>query len=209
MEEIERVLACSNGHTKNIILVALNTGLRLREILNMKWENVNLYQDYITLRNTKSRKVRVIPMNQEVRNVFVSIDKTENPYVFFDPITGKPFNHIRTSFANTLKRAGISGFRFHDRRHTAATYMVLGGADLASVKEILGHSTIEMTMRYSHPTPESKLKAVNALGIFKTEYSQNEEYTKTLTIREASESAHFLPTRENIGDEQVVVSSCQ
>lgn len=77
--------------------------------------------------------------------------------------------------------------------------MVLGGADLATVKEILGHSTIEMTIRYSHPTPGSKLKAVNALGIFRTKDVQGEGYLQTLTTREASESAHFLPTWGNVG----------
>lgn len=102
--EIERLLACSNGHTRNIILLTLNTGMRLREILNMKWEDVNLFQGCITLRNTKNNKARIVPMNLEVKDVFQSIQKTENPYVFYDGRTGKPFNHIRTSFAKVLKR---------------------------------------------------------------------------------------------------------
>ncbi|HHT9134604.1 MAG TPA: tyrosine-type recombinase/integrase [Candidatus Avalokitesvara rifleensis] len=209
LEEIERLLACSNGHTRNIIILALNTGMRLREMLNIKWEDVNLIQGHITLRNTKNGRTRIVPMNQSVKNVIQSIEKTENAYVFYDRRTGKPFNHIRTSFAKVLKKASISGFRFHDLRHTAATYMVLGGADLATVKEILGHSTIDMTMRYSHPTPESKLKAVNTLGIFRTKDAQVEGHLKTLTTHEALESAHFLPTWEKVGHTQIVASPCQ
>jgi site-specific recombinase XerD len=62
-----------------------------------------------------------------------------------------------------LKRAGLVDVRFHDCRHTAATMMVMSGVDLATVKEILGHSSIEMTMRYAHPTSEGKMNAVKAL----------------------------------------------
>ena len=159
LEEVNRLLTCSNGHTKDIILLALNTGMRLREILGLKWEDVNLYQGHIKIKHSKNGKLRVVPVNLQVKETLSKIERFENPYVFFDSRTGKPYNHIRTSFARALKKAGISGFRFHDLRHTAATYMVLGGADLATVKEVLGHSSIEMTMRYSHPTPESKVKS--------------------------------------------------
>lgn len=209
LEEIERLLACSNGHTRNIILVALNTGMRLREILGMKWEDVNLLQGHITLRNTKNGKGRTVAMSEEVGEVLKLVKKTENPYVFYDPKTGKPFNHIRTSFGKALERADISGFRFHDLRHTAATYMVLGGADLVTVKDILGHSSIEMTTRYSHPTPESKKKAVNALAIFMNKDSQSEGRSKTLTTRGASEGAHLAPTWQNVQNARVAVSPCQ
>lgn len=71
--------------------------------------------------------------------------------------------------------------------------MVLGGADLATVKEILGHSTTEMTTRYSRPTPDSKLKAVIALSMFRMEEPQDKGHLKTLTTRGEFESATFCP----------------
>jgi integrase len=76
---------------------------------------------------------------------------------------GKPYHSINSTFGKALKRARLEGMRFHDLRHTAATMMIMSGADIVTVKEILGHSSIEMTMRYAHPTTEEEMNAVNAL----------------------------------------------
>jgi integrase len=77
----------------------------------------------------------------------------------------KPYSkHIRTNFLNALKRANVTDFRFHDLRHTAASYLVMNGVDLTTVMEILGHSTVAMTLRYSHLSPEHKRSAVELLG---------------------------------------------
>ncbi len=82
-------------------------------------------------------------------------------YVF--TYEGKPLKSIRTAFENARSRAGIKNLRFHDLRHTFATRLVLAGVDLASVSKLLGHSTIQMTMRYAHPTPEALKNAVSKL----------------------------------------------
>lgn len=76
---------------------------------------------------------------------------------------GKPLKDIRTAFENARKRAGIKNLTFHTLRHTFATRLVLSGVDLATVSKLLGHSTIQMTMRYSHPTPEALKNAVSKL----------------------------------------------
>jgi len=75
----------------------------------------------------------------------------------------KPIRDIRTAFKNACSRAGIKNLRFHDLRHTFATRLVLKGTDLATVSKLLGHSSITMTMRYSHPTPQSLKSAVTSL----------------------------------------------
>ena len=90
--------------------------------------------------------------------------KRENDLVFPSPRAKKRYSYIYHQFKATCRRAGISDLRFHDLRHTAATFMVMGGIDLVTVKEILGHSSIGMTMRYAHPTPENKRQAVNVLS---------------------------------------------
>jgi len=77
---------------------------------------------------------------------------------------GKPLKSVRTAFANSCKRAGIKNLRFHDLRHTFATRLVLAGVDLATVSKLLGHSSIQMTMRYAHPTPEALKNAVSKLN---------------------------------------------
>ena len=84
--------------------------------------------------------------------------------LFANAKTGKPISDLQTGFKAACRKAVISDLRFHDLRHTAATYMVTGGIDLVTVKEILGHATIQMTMRYAHPTPENKRHAVDVLA---------------------------------------------
>jgi integrase len=82
---------------------------------------------------------------------------------------GKPLRDIRTAFKLACQRANIKNLRFHDLRHTFATRLVLSGVDLATVSKLLGHSSIQMTMRYSHPTPEALKKAVDTLDSEKLE----------------------------------------
>ncbi len=77
----------------------------------------------------------------------------------------KPFDNVKRSFKTALERAGIENFRFHDLRHTFASHLVMAGVDLLTVKELLGHKTIEMTLRYSHLSGEHKAKAVQVLDI--------------------------------------------
>ena len=154
-EEIQRLLAECNGHLKPIAIIALNTGMRLREILYLKWDNVNFNRNIIivTKTNTKNKKTKRIPMNGLVVETLQGVERKPE-YVFCDPKTGGPYHSIKTTFGKALKRAGLEGVRFHDLRHTAATMMVISGVDLVTVKEILGHFSIEMTMHYAHPTAE-------------------------------------------------------
>jgi site-specific recombinase XerD len=87
-------------------------------------------------------------------------------YVF--TFRGKSIRDLRTAFYNACKRAGIKNLRFHDVRHTFATRLVHSGIDLATVSKLLGHSTIHMTMRYSHPNPEAFKSAVQSLHSLKS-----------------------------------------
>ena len=86
----------------------------------------------------------------------------ESLYVFTDK-NGNPFKEVKHSFATALRKAGITDFRFHDCRHTASSLMVMAGIDLVTIKELLGHKSLSMTMRYAHLAPGHKRKAVNTL----------------------------------------------
>ncbi len=77
----------------------------------------------------------------------------------------KPIEYLYRSFGNALKRSGINKCTFHTLRHTFATRAVMAGVDIVTLKELLGHKTIQMTMRYSHPSPEHKKKAVDLVSI--------------------------------------------
>ena len=72
--------------------------------------------------------------------------------------------HIRTSFSTALKKSGITNFHFHDLRHSFASQLVMSGVDLNTVRELLGHKDITMTLRYSHLAPRHKQHAVDILS---------------------------------------------
>jgi integrase len=93
----------------------------------------------------------------------ILIDRTKDGIFVFHR-DGKPFGAVKTAFNNALRRSRIGYCRFHDLRHTFATKLVLSGLSLPVVKELLGHASTETTMRYAHPTPESKKQAVNMLN---------------------------------------------
>jgi integrase len=174
--EMVRLLDISNSHLKPILIVALNTGMRRGEILSLKWENVNLSKRHIHIEDSKSGKSRDIPMN----NAVVEALSQYNKYVFHNPVTGGPLKSIKSSFRTACRRAEIKGLRFHDLRHTSATRMVEAGVDLVTVSRMLGHSTIQMTMRYAHPTPENMRLAVEKLGEF---YEQTRQKLDTVEIK--------------------------
>jgi integrase len=85
------------------------------------------------------------------------------PYVFYDTHKGKRYNNLNRFFYRACKKVGIIDFKFHDLRHTFASQLVMAGVDLATVKELLGHKTLTMTLRYSHLAPSHKVKAVDLL----------------------------------------------
>ena len=168
-EEVELLKFCSNDneYLKPIVICALNTGMRKGEILSLKWDCVDFKNKFITLLQTKSGKVRKIPINKRLFAEFKILSENKiSEYVFSNPETKTQYIDIRKGFERACKSAKIENFVFHDLRHTAATRMVAAGIDLIVVKEILGHADISTTMRYSHPVPERKLKAVEALDYY-------------------------------------------
>ena len=86
----------------------------------------------------------------------------ESIFVFTDR-NGNPYKSIKRSFSTALKKAEIRDFRLYDLRYTFASHLVMAGVDLTSVKELLGHKSLSMTMRYSHISPSHKRKAINKL----------------------------------------------
>jgi len=162
-EEIVRLLSCCDGHLKDIIEFAINTGMRQGEIFNLKWDDIDLNAGLIHLLKTKSGYAREVPMNENVRDVLERVKRPRGAEYVFSSYQNKPFDNVKRSFKTALKKAGIENFRFHDLRHTFASHLVMKGVDLLTVKELLGHKTIEMTLRYSHLSGEHKMKAVQAL----------------------------------------------
>ena len=164
-EEAQRLLDVAAPHLETVLTIALNTGMRRSEILGLRWKSVIFAKRYIHIENSKNGKSRNIPMNPIVFNALKGMDKTRE-FVFYNHKTKGPIKSVKTAFIAAYKKVGIKNLRFHDLRHTAATRMIESGIDLATVSKILGHSSIQMTMRYAHPTPENMQRAVDKLGEF-------------------------------------------
>ncbi len=155
--------ACKN-HLKPVVITALNTGMRKEEILSLKWDNVDLKNGFILLDITKNGDRREIPINSTLHDTLASLlRRIDVPYVFYDLESGNRYGNIQRSFRTACRMAGIRDFHFHDLRHTFASQLVMAGIDITTVKELLGHKTITMTLRYAHLAPSHKVKAVGIL----------------------------------------------
>ncbi len=176
IEEAERLIENASGYLNPILIIALNTGMRRGEILKLRWCDIDFDMHVISLWNTKGGRARKVPMNTYVEDTLFKLER-ESEFVFINSQTGKPFTTVRKSFITVCDDSGIKDLRFHDLRHTAATWMVTAGIDLVTVSEILGHSDIKMTMRYAHPTPENKRRAVEALEMFTRKRHEVEKTT--------------------------------
>ena len=164
--EMRRLIEAAGSTLRPVIIIALGTGMRKGEILGLKWENVHLHEGYIliTEENSKSKKSRNVPMSGPVASALGGVPR-EGDFVFYNPKTKAPILDVKTAFHTAIRRAGLKkGVRFHDLRHSAASAMIRAGVDLVTVSKILGHATIQMTMRYVHASPENMKKAVDILG---------------------------------------------
>ncbi len=162
-EEFKKVYINAFESLKPILIMAINTGMRRGEILSLKWENVKLDKGYILVDETKNNEQRYIPINEVLKKHLKSVKLNACcEYVFTH--NGKTFKSIRTTFDTALLKSGVEKFRFHDLRHTFASRLVMNGVDLVTVQELMGHKSLSMTKRYSHPTPDHKKHAVESLN---------------------------------------------
>lgn len=157
-EERRLLLSASPEWLKSIIIFALHTGMRRSEILNLKWEDVDFNRKLIIVTKSKNNQKRAIPMSQTVYKLLKGIKVRDISKVF--PVTVEA---LKDAFKRAVKKAGLKDFHFHDLRHTFATRLVQNGIDISTVKELLGHKTITMTMRYAHHYPESLRHGVEVL----------------------------------------------
>ena len=162
-EEMERLIENCPAHLKPIVIMAVHTGMRKGEILKLGWEDVDLKRRIIYVVNTKTDEKREIPINSTLYRTLDELRKGRRGTYVFAGHGGKPYTDIRRSFTAALKKCAIKNFRFHDLRHTFASQLVMRGVDLKTVQELLGHRSIEMTMRYSHLSPGHKQAAVERL----------------------------------------------
>jgi integrase len=157
-----------NLHLYPILAVALHTGMRRGEILRLRREDVDFKKGRINVvsrddEHTKNYESRAVPMSRFLMEVLRKHPRRlDSPYLFCKP-DGLPFADVDTSYGHAVKRAGIPHVRFHDLRHTFASWLVMKGVDIRTVQELRGHKDIRMTMRYSHLAPDHMRRAVQVL----------------------------------------------
>ena len=177
-EECQALIKACDPHLKPIVITALNTGMRRSEILKLRWDQVDLKHGFILLEVTKSGARREIPINETLRETLEVLPRhIKSPFVFWSGEKGKPYQGVKRSFNSAVRRGGLKDFSFHDLRHTFASHLVMAGVDLASVKELLGHKTLTMTLRYAHLAPSHK---VRAMVILNEVLNKKINYTKTI-----------------------------
>ena len=152
-----------NPHLYKIVVLALSTGARKMEIIGLKWPDIDFERGIIVLHETKNGERRSIALQgfaMSLMREHAKLKKLHCEYVFPSKKTTKDAKgkviyqpiDIRTAWENALTKAKIDDFRFHDLRHSAASYLAMNGASLAEIAEVLGHKTLQMVKRYAHMT---------------------------------------------------------
>lgn len=167
-DERERLIAevrkSPNPLLYPVVMLAITTGARSSEILNLRWEDINLEEQRAILQETKNGERRTLSIVEPALSALRKL-KAKNrggQYVFYARReTGEEHSaDITKSWYKALDDSGIKDFRFHDLRHTCASYLAMHGASLAEIAEILGHKTLQMTKRYSHLSDRHKQSVV-------------------------------------------------
>lgn len=161
-EEQEKLLNAANPIMKSMIILALNTGMRVGEILNLKWEHVFMDKGYLVALNPKNSKPRKLLINNTLKTELENLPKISE-YVFTNPKTKTQYKNIKKTFSRTVERAGIPHISFHELRHTTASRLNEMGVDILTIKEILDHADLKTTQLYTHTPRKNVLDAVNKL----------------------------------------------
>lgn len=159
-EEETRLRKVIHARHEPEFTLALNTGMRLGEMMSLAWGDVDLERKVIQLRKTKSGRPRSVPINADALTALKKLRKQGRSQVMA--------SHPRYWFEAALTAANVKNFRWHDLRHTFASRLVMAGVNLRTVQELLGHQTIAMTIRYSHLAPSHLRAAVESLRPKKT-----------------------------------------
>jgi integrase len=155
-ERVRLLTACEqslNPYLALIVQLALVTGARRNELCRLRWQDVDLERGLLRVAKTKNRQPRGLPVVGEVlERLRAYATRPPHPVWLFPRQDGRAPVLIEQAWRTARKRAGLTDFRFHDLRHTAASYLAMSGASLLDIATILGHKKLDMVQRYAHLT---------------------------------------------------------
>jgi integrase len=170
-DERSRLLqACRESVNPNLYLVvvlALSTGMRRGEIMSLAWPQVDLKQGRITLYETKNKEIRVVPLAGHAAELLKAHNKVrpiDTDLLFPSQVNRDKPEGMEKVWQAALKKAEVADFRFHDLRHSAASYLAMNGASLAEIADVLGHKTLQMVKRYAHLSEAHTAKVVEKMN---------------------------------------------
>jgi len=184
-EEARKLVDACPEWFKPVVIFALNTGLRAGEIFSLTWDSVDFKNRVIRIENssTKTKEIYTLPMNDVVYQLLLRVKEFQEKegikhgFVFTNS-RGLPYKYedktYRKVFITACKRAGIENFRFHDLRHTFASWVAMQSRDIYAVQKLLHHKDLRMTRRYAHLTEEYLKDVINSISNFAT-FSENEK----------------------------------
>jgi integrase len=146
----------------------LFTGCRLGEILGLRWLDVDMRRNVVSIVQQKTGKQKTLPIEGEFREVLLALPRSVGAAPVFTRPDGRPFAAIDVQRAFGVARK-LSGIRAeltpHSLRHTFASWLAISGQPLRTIQELLGHADIRMTIRYSHLSPAHLSDAMRTVGL--------------------------------------------
>jgi integrase len=161
--ELRVVLEAAPSWLRPIIAIAVATGMRRGEILKLRWLDVDLYGARALLPQTKNGEGRIVYLNQLALQAIESLPVSEQTKPTDQLFPALAPEWVSVSFMRLCRKVGIADFRFHDLRHTAASWLRMQGADIHTVAQLLGHKDLRMAARYQHLSPGFLADAVGRL----------------------------------------------
>ena len=163
-EDEQALLSKCPAYLQDMIVFALNTGLRSGDIFQLLWEEVDMEARRLDKLVQKTRQQLEVPLNDSAYEILVAWQAMKKgPYVFYNHMTGDCFRDLKASLKIACKEAGLTGITWHIFRHTFASRLIREGVDIVTAKELLGHSSVTVTMRYAHTNDEAKKAAVKKI----------------------------------------------
>jgi integrase len=156
-----------NPYLYPVVILALSTGMRQGEIMELTWDDVDLNRGRAILHETKNNERRAVAITGHALELLKELNRVrriDSNFLFPSKINRRKPINLRAPWEAALKRADVEDFRFHDLRHSAASYLAMNGASLAEIAEVLGHKTLQMVKRYAHLSEGHTARVVESMN---------------------------------------------